>query len=230
MCLLNFVAGFVSMEDMLKICSDTLPNSSLSYLAFRVSFQETLERIALSKQIQDDENECFGFLTEVPFLKAVPPHVQLDLLAATWNKHTANRRIKANLVDEAVVYATCETAARISEREPTVITHCLISGTMNANISVDELLPTELRNLHLSLSNEGDFLLISQFEDMHPDEARDLKQQFKLDESRLKVMFDALGRWTISKRFFKNLNGLLSDREIARTAAVLGEELSRPAK
>lgn len=211
---------------MLAICADTLPNSALSYLAFRVSFQETLERVALSKQINDG-CECYGYLTEVPFLRTVPPHVQLDLLAETWSKHVSKRRFEADLIDESVVYAVAETAAQIAEKEPTVITHCLISGPLKSEVSVDELLPAELRNLHLSLSNDGDFLLISQFEDMHPDEARKLKRKFGLDASKLDRMFEVLARWAISDSFIKNLDDLLTDREIARTATVLGEELSQ---
>ena len=89
---------------MLAICTDTLPQTCLSYLAFRLSFLETLERIAMARQIGDDELDCFGYLTEVPFLRSVPPHVQLDLLAETWSKHVACERIDADLVDEAVIY------------------------------------------------------------------------------------------------------------------------------
>ena len=214
------------MEFMLTICTDTLPNSELSYLAFRVSFQETLERIVLSKQMQD-EYEGFGYLTEVPFLRSVPPHIQLELLSETWRKHVAKQRFTASLVDESIVYAVSETAAQIAEKEPTVITHCLISGPRQLAVPISAFLAAELRNLHLSLSNNGDFLLISQFEDMHPDEARKLKRKFGLNTSKLDRMFDVLGRWTMSDKFIENLDGLLTDREISRTAVVLGEELSQ---
>ncbi len=211
---------------MLAICTDILPNSELSYLAFRVSFQETLERIVLSKQMQD-EYEGFGYLTEVPFLRSVSPHIQLELLSETWRKHVVKQRFMASLIDESIVYAVFETAAQIVEKEPTVITHCLISGPRQLEVSTSALLAAELRNLHLSLSNNGDFLLISQFEDMHPDEARKLKRKFGLNASKLDRMFDVLGRWTMSDKFIENLDGLLTDREISRTAVVLGEELSQ---
>jgi hypothetical protein len=69
------------MEVMLAIQTDTLPQTGLSYFAFRVAFQETLERICLAQQIGNYTADCFGFLTEVPFLRAVPPHVHLELLA-----------------------------------------------------------------------------------------------------------------------------------------------------
>ena len=43
-----------SMEFMLEICTDTLPQTRLSYLAFRISCQETLERIVLMRQMRSN--------------------------------------------------------------------------------------------------------------------------------------------------------------------------------
>jgi hypothetical protein len=212
------------MSLMLLIAGERLPRSDLTYLAFRVSFQETLERIVLSRQV-DDGNEVFGFLTEVPFLTGVAPHVQLDLLADTWSRHTSRRRFKASLIDESIVYAICETAARIAGDEPTVITHCMITGPKTCSVEVDGFLPGELRNLHLSLANEGDFLLISQFEDLNPDESAELKEQFRLDTRRIDAMFDVLGRWYIKPELTVRLDGLLTDRECQRADFVINEVL-----
>jgi hypothetical protein len=207
---------------MLAICTDTLPQTPSSYLAFRVSFLETLERIAMARQIGDDEMDCFGYLTEVPFLRSVPPQVQLDLLAETWSKHVAQERLDANLVDESVVYAVCETAAQVVEAVPEEIERYLERGPMNVSVIADHALASELRCLHLDLENEGDFLLISQFEDMKPDESRLLKRKFRLDEKKLDALFDVLGRWNVSPRFADNLSGLLSKREIPRAMSFLG--------
>jgi hypothetical protein len=207
---------------MLAICTDTLPQSCLSYVAFRVAFQETIERIALARQMSEDETDGFGYLTEVPFLRSVPPHVQLDLLAETWSKHSASESIEASFVDEAVVYAACETSARIAEEDPADIARYLKRGPQQVSLAGEKVLPSRLRSLHLNLSNEGDFLMISQFEDMQPDESRWLKRKFHIDETKLQVMFDALARWHISPAFAKNLKGLLSPREIARALAFFG--------
>lgn len=209
---------------MLTISTDTLPQTWLSYLAFRVSFLETLERMALANQLGTDPCESYGFLTEVPFLRSVPPHVQLDLLAATWCKHVSQQKVEASLVDESVVYAACETAARIVENDPEAAERFLKNGPLEAPVPVDRLLAAELRSLHLDLSNEGDFLLISQFEDMHPDEGTELKLQFQLDPQRLEAMFEVLGYWYISENFMLYLDGLLKDREIVRAAEILGGE------
>lgn len=206
------------MEFMLAISTDTLPQTSLSYVAFRISFQETYERIVLSRQMGEEIPERCGFLTEVPFLKNVPAHVQLDLLAATWARHVDNDRFEASLVDESIVYATCETAARIVEDEPAAAVRFLQGGPIEIPAESDHFLASELRALHLNLSNEGDFLMISQFEDMVPDAARALKKKFELDEERLEAMFDVLGLWRISHAFVKNLTGLLSESEAARVA------------
>ena len=42
--------------------------------------------------------------------------------------------------------------------------------------------------------------MISQFEDMPPDEAAESKRQFGLDDDRFEVMFEVLGRWAMSPR------------------------------
>jgi hypothetical protein len=209
---------------MLKIDDDFLPGSDLTYLAFRVSFQETLERLVLSRQVNDG-NGIFGYLTEVPFLRGVAPHVQLDLLAECWQRHFSIHEFEATLIEESIIYAACETAARIAEDEPTVITHGLITGPKTTRIKVDAFLPGELRNLHLRLANEGDFLLISQFEDMEPDDARELKVQFGLDEPRFEAMFEVLGRWAVDPGMTARLTGLLTEREILRAGIVISEVL-----
>lgn len=207
---------------MLSISGDHLPSSGLVYLAFRVSFQETLERIVLSRQV-DDGNEIYGYLTEVPFLQGVAPHVQIDLLADTWNRHCDPKKHEATLVDESVIYAVCETAARVTEEDPNIITHSLITGPSQVSIQVDSFLAGEFRNLHLSLANEGDFLLVSQFEDLNPDDALSLKQQFNLKPERTEPMYDVLGRWHIAPNLAERLVGLITERELVRTSYVMDE-------
>ena len=207
---------------MLTISNDTLPQSSLAYLAFRISFRETLERIALADQMGSDPHEPFGFLTEVPFLRTVPAHVQLDLLAATWAKHFSHETVEADLVDESVLYAACETSARVVETEPEVLEMFLTGGPLDLTIPPEDSLAESLRGLHLNLASEGDFLLVSQFEDLPPDEASTLKAKFGLREERLEPMFDALSRWYLAPEFLGNLSGLLTGREVLKTVRVLG--------
>ena len=209
------------MIAMITVATDTLPQNGLTYLAFRLSFKETLERITLAQQL-GNETEFFGYLTEVPFLQAVPPHVQLDLLAETWHRHVAKQNFTATALDEAVIYAACETAARIVEHEPEVVPAYLQGGPLFVEARPSDRLAAELRALHLRLSNDGDFLMISQFEDIPPEDARRLRRDFGVDESRLECLFDALGRWSMSPSYLSNLLGLLSKEEIVRSALELG--------
>ncbi|HAH44871.1 hypothetical protein [Gimesia sp.] len=207
---------------MLTISKDVLPQTFLSYIAFRIAFMDTLERIALAKQVGDDPFDSFGFLTEVPFLRSVPPHVQLDLLSVTWAKHLASENVEGDLVDESVVYAVCESAARIIDEQPEEARRHLAGGPLDVHISVDHFLSSEIRNLHLNLSNEGDFLLISQFQDMSPDEALPMKEEFGIDEESLEPMFDVLMQWYMSVDFMPNLEGLLQEREVAKAITIVG--------
>jgi len=207
---------------MLQISTDILPQTYLSYVAFRVAFLETLERISLSHQMGEDGIGGFGFLTEVPFLKDVAPHVQLDLLAETWAKHVSSEPFNATLVDESVVYAACETAARVVEEQPGEFLRLIRGGPLKVDLETDRSLADELRNLHLSLPSEGDFLLISQFEDLPPDLAEERKREFGLEDDKLQPMFEVLGLWTMSADFLNYLDGLLASREIVRAVREIG--------
>ena len=207
---------------MLRIANDTLPHGVLCYTAFRIAFGETLERIALHDRADGDPHAEFGFLTEVPFLRGVPAHVQLDLLAETWSKHQDHDARPADLIDESVIYAACETAARVCEYDPHATVRYLSGGPTDVTLEVDPLLAEELRAFHTNLDSEGDFLLISQFEDVPPVEARELKAKFGLDPERLEPLFDVLAHWHLSPDFLGNLSGLMTGQEILRAVRVLG--------
>ena len=206
---------------MLKICHSPLPQSLLSYVAFRVAFRETFERLSLHKLQGGDASEAYGYLGEVPFLREVPAQVQLDLLAATWHKHLSRDSHPADLVDESVIYAACEAAARLVENDPEVFAKHMRGGPLDLAVPVDVYLARELRLLYLELPNDGDFLLISQFLDLEPDESNQQKLEMGVDPKRLGSMFDVLGRWHVSPQFLANLKGLLSESELARVATIL---------
>lgn len=204
---------------MLRFGSDILPNTPVTYLAFRLAFQSTYERILLARQIESlDAN--FGYLTEVPFLLGVAPQVQLDILATTWNRHVSPRNYDAGIVDECVVYAACESAASLIENEPYLLPEFLHEGPREFDLSSDAALTAQLRSLHTTVASDDDFLLISQFEDLAPDEAAQLKARFGLDLQRLDQLFELLGRWHVSPQFIANLEHLLGDRELTRVANV----------
>ena len=205
---------------MLKICHAPLPQSLLSYVAFRVAFRETFERLSLHK-LRGDASDAYGYLGEVPFLREVPAQVQLDLLAATWHKHLSRDSHPADLVDESVIYAVCEAAARLVETDPEVFASHLRGGPLDLAVPIDAYLSRELRLLYLELPNDGDFLLISQFLDLEPDESAQQKLEMGVDPKRLGAMFDVLGRWHISPQFLSRLKGLLTEAELGRVASIL---------
>lgn len=211
---------------MLNIAQHLLPNNTLSYLAFRIACLDTLERIVLARQFGPEAAEGFGYLTEVPFLRAVPPQVQLDLLSQTWQKHLHREQLDADLVDEAVVFAVCETAARVAEQEPQQLQALGVSGPRRISLTANSSLPIKLRQVHLALPNEGDFLLISQFEDLPPFEAMSLKAEFGLEPRKCEPMLEALGRWHVTAGFAGRLAGLLTDREIAQAVMVVKSTVS----
>ncbi|MDB4614083.1 hypothetical protein OAH18_00185 [bacterium] len=199
---------------MLKIGESRLNYTSLTYLAFRAAFQDTHEWMVLDRQLKCSRLEGYGYLTEVPFLQGVPPQVQLDLLAETWSRLVAGTPQKCSLIDEAVLYAACETTARLVDEQPNELQRYLDNGPMRFSLKLDQWLVSRVRALHLSLPIEGDFLAISQFEDMPPEEAKQFKSKLGLDQTRLDSLFDLLGRWQVSNRFEHNLKHLLTDREI----------------
>ncbi len=212
---------FASVAEMLTVCDTAVPQTDVAYIAFRVAFFETLERIVLADQVGMTGDRCFGFLTEVPFLRSVPPQVQLDLLLETWSRHSDRDRHQATLADESVIYAVCETAARIVSVEPQTARRYVRSGLREVHHDFDPHLADTLQAFHLNLPNEGDFLLISQFQDMAPEEANPLKSKFGMSLPASDVMFEMLSRWHISREFAMNSAGLLSANELSRVLIAL---------
>lgn len=209
------------MGTMLKICNDLLADSDAAYLAFRLSCRDTLERMLLAEQADHEGEAPYGYLTEVPFLRNVPPQVQIDLLAGTWKRHAAAETVAGTLVDESVIYAACETAARLIGADRDTAERLLAEGPRGVALPPTPEAVQQIHALHLDLSNEGNFLLISQFQDIPPTEARILKSRFGLPEEACESMFDVLGRWHASADFATNAAGLLSAREIRRSHALL---------
>jgi hypothetical protein len=215
----------VSQHDgMLQIGSDLLPQSLLSYVAFRVALRSTWATLdqAVSGDFVHEGNEGDGFLGEVPFLRETPLHVQLDVLAATWSRHLSGKPFTADLLDESVIYAACEYTARLAEHDPARVVWALGNGPFDVVTPVDHDLASELRGLYLRMSNEGDFLLIGQFLDLPPGEASQWKQQLGVDERRLEILFETLGRWHVSPQFLSGLSGLVTDSEAAMLGRLVG--------
>ena len=206
---------------MLKICQKPLPQTLLTYLAFRVAFRDTFDSLTLHRRCLSEQLVPYGFLCEVPFLQEVAPAVQLDLLASTWEKHLSQQVYQADLVEESVIYAACELTARLIEKSPELVVRLLGGGPLDMAFPLDNYLARELRLLYLEMPNEGDFLLVSQFLDLEPEESIDQKLQMGVDPTRLGPMFDILGRWHPSPEMAGRLKGLLTESETTHVATIL---------
>ncbi len=200
---------------MIFVNDAIMPQAGVGYLVFRIAFCETLERITLARQFPTSPQDGFGFLTEVPFLANVSPAVQLDLLAATWERHNSVHPVEASLMDESVIYAACERAAWCLENEsPSIIKRYLQGGPQIIDWSRLEKWAEMFRKLHLGVSADADFLLISQFEDMPPFVAAEIKEEWSVNPSRIEPLFEALGEWHPSPEMRNRLSGLLTKREV----------------
>ena len=205
---------------MLFVGSKSVPRSDLAYAAFRVSFLDTGERIVMARQLELAADRSFGYLTQVPFLRHVPPHVQLDLLANTWSKCSSHRAYRANLVDESVLYAACETAAQMVRNEPTTVERFLRHGPVPFIGAIDHTQADALQKFHLDLDNSGNFLLLSQFQDIPPGEAFPLKRKYGIQQSECECMFDVLGRWYVSSGLLEKTRGLLTHTEAEQSRSL----------
>ncbi|MBP90282.1 MAG: hypothetical protein CMJ64_26855 [Planctomycetaceae bacterium] len=191
-----------------------LPNNDLTYLAFRLAVQETLSDLELSLDLNEEPDPPTGFLTEVPFLEQVPLPVQIDLLAATWAQQRQPRLIQASLLDAAIIYAACTTASRLATDSPELVIPFLVAGPRNPTPRALQKAQGKMDDLFDEFWDDQDFLMVSDFQDMHPDQARQLKQQLGLPDEYLQPLYDALGRGRVSGAISANLQGLLTDEEI----------------
>ena len=206
---------------MLTLSRDVLPQTDLTYLAFRAAFQETLERIVLAQQVSLCEDWTYGYLTEVPFLQHVAPQVQLDLLLDTWQRHQQSEPQEAMLLDESIVYSVCETAARLARNDPSTLQRFLAGGPRPVQVELRPQLAHRLVALHIGLCPDADFLLITQFLDLPPREGRTLMAELGLHSADCRPLFDALGRWRLAAGFAGRAEGLLTPREVRQTLAIL---------
>lgn len=226
---LSLGIGFATLNGMLAIGRTTLPRTPLAYIAFRVAMLDTAERMALSQQMGTADLRAFGYLTEVPYLKRCAPQVQIDVLLKTWAKHIDSERHVADLLDEAVIYAACEASAYLIEREPHVVSRLLDGGPLAHHPPLTESLVERIRKLHIGLDSDGDFLLLSQFEDMAPGEADTLKSKFGIDPAQAEILAAPLDEWRMDASWPARTSGLLDPSEKTRVAVQIGGYLAAAA-
>lgn len=211
---------------MLSINAQTVPADELLYIAFRLAFLDTMERMSLAQQL-DVSDRCFGYLTQVPFLRNVHPGVQLEQLLYTWNRHAAAGLHRASLCDEAIIYSACETAALVVRTDRLTARRILQQGPRSCVVPCDSALADRLQQFHLQYVAQGHFLLLSQFLDLPPQEANRLKQEFGVEATEIDYLFDLLGRYRVSPLLAEWARGLLTTVELRNLLGQLRVSKSR---
>ena len=198
-----------------------LPNNELAYLAFRLAVQETLSDSELYRDLEEEPDGPAGYLAEVPFLEHVPLQVQVDLLAETWNRHQQTELIEASLLDAAIVYAACQTAARIIEDMPEVAAAYLRDGPRQLKTRILRRAAHRLEHLFDAFWDDDDFLLLDELQDLPPQRSAEIRARMQIADADLRTLYEALGRWHVSPQVAANLQGLLTEAELAEALPLL---------
>jgi hypothetical protein len=198
-----------------------LVQNDLVYLAFLFSLYETIAEIDVSFDLDESDDDPGGFLTEVPFLQPVPLPVQVDLLAETWCRHRCSERVQATLLDAAIVFSACTTAARIVNDERELATAWLLHSPRQLDSQVLRRAPERLDDLFDRWWDDRDFHLLDDLQDMPPADARRVKNWLGLPNKMIQPMFDALERGRVSPDIGQRLVGLLAPEEISDTVSLL---------
>ncbi|MCA8996416.1 MAG: hypothetical protein KDA80_05520 [Planctomycetaceae bacterium] len=207
------------MAVMIRMNSQAVPYSELTYIGFRLAYSDTLERLELARQLDLSQEHCHGYLAEVPFLRQVPVQVQLELLMETWARHLDSQEWQATLLDESVLYAAFETAARMIRLEPTIASRFLARGPIPCGMKLNSGYADALQKMHLKLIGNCSFLVISQYQDLPPSEIQAWKQSEGIPPAADECLFDALGRWYVSRDFLQHSTGLLAEQEAEHLAS-----------
>ena len=205
------------------LCSgnNLLPVGPITYAAFRIAFLETLERIGLADQIGMCTHRCFGYLTQVPFLRHVAPQVQLELLLETWARQESPTVQTASLLDEAIIYAAAETSAHLVRCDRVAVQLCLARGPIEVDQPINRELADAFQKLHLEFDAEPGFLLLTQYQDLAPEVADQYRAKHGLTLGRCDGIFDALSRWHVTLPFSVSVDGLLTPSEVEKAERVL---------
>ena len=195
-----------------------LPQNDLVYVAFRLGYFDLMTELDTDAALgtADFDDGPYGFLTNVPFFRTVPPTVQLDLLASVWAKHHSPQVQPALLLDAAVLWAIFNDAGRIGlEVWEGALSPVLNDGPCKVTVTMDESLDERWKEMFDDFWDDVDFLSLDDMQDMPPEQAKALREQFDIPEVWVDDMFAVLNRARASAAILDNLRGLLSEQEIA---------------
>jgi hypothetical protein len=197
-----------------------LPQSDLAYIGFRLAALETLCQMDAYQEF-DDEDESYGYLTEVPLLAEVAPPVQMDLLAGVWGRHREPALHEASLLDAAVVYAAFRIAGQMIHDQFDLVRRWLKDGPRKVRCRLGERTPDKLHDLFFGFWDDVDFLSLEALQDLAPGDAHAVRAVMGLPEEAVEEIEEALARGRASASVLANLAGLLSESEIRGFSRVL---------
>jgi len=199
-----------------------LPPNDLVYFAFLSSLHETVAEIESSADFDDDEEEMpAGFLTAVPFLHPVPLCVQVELLGETWSRHSSSTRFEATLLDAAVVYSAFMVAIRIISDEPDLAEAWLADDRRELDPQILQHAPEQLDDLFDRWWDDRDFLMLEEFHDLPPEQAKSVKALMRIPDEMIQPMFDVLERGRVSTEVGEKLEELLPPKDIQHIVPIL---------
>lgn len=197
-----------------------LPQSDLVYTAFRLCFFDVaceldLQREPWTESPDDDPDDVMGFLAwKVPFFRAVPPVIQLDLLAALWHKHHSNKLHEVYLAEAAVLYAILRDAGRIAvEIWDGKVADMMKRGPRTVAGVVQDDVEDQLAELFERFWDDEDFLLIEVSQDGVPFQQTGGGDFLGIPSEWIDEMYEILTRAKPRPEMMDDLKGLLSDAE-----------------
>jgi hypothetical protein len=198
---------------------DCLPQTNAAYVAFRIMGMAALAEIDGAIDPGDDD-ESWGFLGGcVALLDQVPDAVQLDLLAETWAKHHSPERVEATLLDGAMLYAVCDTAADFIKVFPKSVAGWLRRGPRRVRMT--SRTPRQILRLFHDFWGDMDWTWLEECQDVDPERFWIRRLLLGVSDESVEALYSALGRGRVSPQIAENLQGLFTPKEIAECLEIL---------
>lgn len=120
-----------------------------------------------------------------------------------------------------MIYAAFWTAGRVVRDEPKLARLWLKANPRQFQCRLEHRTAEKLHDLFFDFWDDIDFLSINELQDLEPEHARAIRELTGLSQEDTEKMEEALIRWRASAAVLTNLEGLLTEDEIAGFAPVL---------
>ncbi len=119
--------------------------------AFRAAFVTTLDsllRYALDPSAAYERP--VGIFDCFPMLNAVAPQIQLECVLRTWSRRNRELPESADVLDDCVLHAACESLARISTDKNTTLLNVALNGPRKITAAAGQWLCSQARCLQVA--------------------------------------------------------------------------------